>query len=292
MINGADARPHVAFTFDLHDVDLPEDIVRAAEWFRDSGRVATFFVPSAMIEEPRYAGALRTLPRIGHEVGSHGHFHDWREMDALMFGTASDLRFLAESYDRHTAFFGVPPTSFRSPRWCTLGRAAVGELVRLGYEADSSATPQRFPLFSARPFHPGWWSSPRRLHTLARGLMEVPTSTLLVPAAAPTFLTLRAAGTRLFLALIELEARLDREHPIVLQFHVENFSPGSRRQRGWGRPSWSDLKPRARGGFRIKLFLRDTDGERIVRAHRELVERYRRFRCSTITAIARESARK
>ena len=277
----------VAFTFDLHDVDLPEDIVRAAEWFREQGRAATFFVPSAMLQETRYAEALRALPRLGHEVGSHGHLHDWREMDALMWGAAAELRFLAESRDRFAQFFGVPPTSFRSPRWCTLGRAATSELVRLGYEADSSATPQRFPLFSARPFHPGWWSTPRRVHALAPGLIEVPTSTLLLPAGAPTFLTLRSVGTRVFLALIELEARLHRGRPIVLQFHVEDFSPESRRDRAWGRPTWKDLQLRPRGGFRFKVFLRDTDAERIVSAHSAIVSRYRRYRATTITDIAR-----
>jgi hypothetical protein len=281
--------PQVAYTFDLHDVDHAEDIVQAAEWFHESGRRATFFVPSAMLSEPRYSEALRRLPRLGHEVGSHGHLHDWNEIEALMHGTPDQLRFLAKSRELYVEFYSAAPTSFRSPRWCTLGRAAVAELLRLGYVADSSATPQRFPLFSSVPFHLGWWASPRRVHSLAPGLVEVPTSTLILPAGAPTFLTLRSSGTRLFLTLLALEARLDRALPVVLMFHVEDFSPESRRERRPGPPSWRDILLRPRGGFRIKIFLRDTDPDRIVRTHRGIVELLADLRSSTITAIAREA---
>lgn len=277
----------IAYTFDLHDVDHPEDIVQAAEWFHDTGRVATFFVPSAMLGESRYTLVLRRLVRLGHEVASHGHRHDWDEIDALMRGRPEEIRFLAESHDRHAEFFAAAPTSFRSPRWCTLGSGAVAELKRLGYLADSSATPQRLPLFSACPFHPGWWASPRRMHSLAPGLIEVPTSTLLLPAGAPTFLTLRATGTRIFLAVLAWEASLDRDHPLVLQFHVEDFSPNSARERGWGRPSWRDVVLRKRGGFRMKLFLRDTDSARIVHNHQGILDRLARVESSTITALAR-----
>jgi len=283
----AAASPVVAFTFDLHEFDRAEDIARTAEWFRESCGIATFFVPSAMFAEARYGEPLRRVQRLGHEVASHTHAHDWREVDALMEGSREDVAFLSESFDRHGQFFGAAPTSFRSPRWCVLGPAAIEELARLGYAADSSATPQRLPLFSSKPWHPGWWSSPRRPHYLAPGLVEIPTSTLLVPAAAPTFLTLRAAGSRALLALLELEARLDRDHPIVLQFHVEDFLLDGRRERDPGRLSWAHLLPRARGGFALKHFLRDREPARIVRSHLAILERFAGFQCSTITGIAR-----
>ena len=278
----------IAYTFDLHDVDRAEDITRTAEWFRESCGIATFFVPSAMLAKARYAEALRCIQRLGHEVASHTHAHDWREVNALMNGSTADLAFLSESFDRHGQFFGAAPTSFRSPRWCMLGPAAIEELARLGYAADSSATPQRFPLFSSTPWHPGWWSSPRRAHYLAPGLVEIPTSTLLVPAAAPTFLTLRAAGSRALLALLELEARLDRDRPIVLQFHVEDFLLDGRRESNPGRLTWAHLLPRERGGFALKLFVRDRDPGRIVRNHLAILERFAGFQSSTITGIARE----
>lgn len=277
----------VAFTFDLHDVDHPEDIDFAAEWFRETGRVATFFVPSAMLAEPRYGAALRRLRTLGHEVGSHGHRHDWDEIEALMSGAPGRLGFLAESRDRHAQFFGEPPTSFRSPRWCTLGAGSIEALRRLGYVADSSATPQRFPLFSSKPFHPGWWASARRVHELAPGLAEVPTSTLLVPAGAPAFLTFRTAGSHALLTLLEQEALSPGGGPLVLQFHVEDFTPGTCRRRSWGRLSWRDFLLRRSGGFRFKLFLRDTDAASIVRTHRAIVERYRGLTTSTVTGLAR-----
>jgi hypothetical protein len=209
--------PSVALTFDLHYDDLPEDIVFAAEWFREQQRVATFFVPTAMVCERRYTTALRRLPELGHEVASHGHLHDWTEMDALQSGSGRELRFLEESRDRHAQFFGLLPLAFRSPCWCSLGVNAIEELSQLGYVADSSATPQRLPLLGSRPFEFAWWSSPRGVHELASGLVEIPTSTLLAPAGAPTFLTLRAAGTSVLLSLLELEARClgsgARSHP-------------------------------------------------------------------------------
>lgn len=278
----------IAFTFDLHDVDHPDDIAFAAEWFRESGHAATFFVPSAMLTEPRYTWVLRRLPELGHEVGSHGHLHDWAEIEALMKGAAAGLSFLAESRDRHAQFFGRPPSAFRSPRWCRLGAGSIDALRRLDYVADSSATPQRVPIFSSKPFHPGWWSSGRSIHELAPGLAEVPTSTLLVPAGAPTFLTLRRAVSHLYLALLEAEARLTRGGPLVLQFHVEDFTPGSRRDRTSGPLSWRDFRLRPQGGFRFKLFLRDADPASIVRTHRSIVGRYRDHVAATISDLARD----
>ncbi|MEQ1833406.1 MAG: polysaccharide deacetylase family protein [Candidatus Eisenbacteria bacterium] len=278
--------PDVALTFDLHYDDLPDDIVHAAEWFRECGRTATFFVPTAMVVERRYTSALRRLPDLGHEVASHGHFHDWPEMDGLMSGDAARLTFLEESLQRHADFFGARPLSFRSPCWCVLAPGSIHELRRLGYVADSSATPQRLPLLGSRPFHPGWWSSRRGVHEIAPGLIEVPTSTLLVPAGAPTFLTLRAAGTGVLLSLLDWEARWLGTGPLVLQFHVEDFAPGTQRDRSPGRPSWRDLLLRPRGGMRLKLYLRDSSSERIARLHRRIVERFEGWGDATISSVA------
>ncbi|MBI5169348.1 MAG: polysaccharide deacetylase family protein [Candidatus Eisenbacteria bacterium] len=276
----------VAFTFDLHDVDHPSDVRHAAEWFAERGLPATFFVPSALFAIAPLAEALRRLPALGHEVASHGHEHDWNEIDALMGGRPERLGFLRESHARHADFFGEAPASFRSPRWCTLGPHAVHALAALGYRADSSATPQRFPLFSSTPLNPGWWASPRTVHELAPGLLEIPTSTLLVPAGAPAFLTLRGAGSRTLVAALMRECRWSGA-PLVLQFHVEDFTPATLRDRGWGRASWRDLLPRARGGFRIKLFLRERDPDRIVATHRGVVEACAPLEPSTIGGIAR-----
>ena len=279
-------RPTVAFTFDLHDVDHPSDVRHAAEWFAERGLPATFFVPSALFAIAPLADELRRLPGLGHEVASHGHEHDWTEIDALMCGGPERLAFLRESHARHADFFGEAPVSFRSPRWCTLGPHAVRALASLGYAADSSATPQRFPLFSSTPLNPGWWASPRTVHELAPGLLEIPTSTLLVPAGAPAFLTFRAAGSRALVSALARECRWSGA-PLVLQFHVEDFTPATSRDRGWGRPSWRDLLPRARGGFRIKLFLRERDPDRIVATHHGIVDACAAFAPATIAGIAR-----
>jgi hypothetical protein len=93
-------------------------------------------------------------------------------------------------------------------------------------------------------------------------------------------------GTGVFLSLLEWEARWFTRGALVLQFHVEDFAPDTRRDRSWGRPSWQDLLLKPRGGVRLKLYLRDTSSERILRMHRGIVERFERSRDATISAIA------
>lgn len=265
--------PRVAFTFDLHPGEHPEDVVHTASWFAERGLPATFFLPSCLLGDGPLRAALRELPRLGHEVGSHGHLHDWDEIERLVSGSARDLAFLERSRDLHAECFGTAPLSFRSPRWCTLGRAAVAELSRLGYRADSSATPQRLPWLSSAPLRLGWWRTSRRVHALAEGLWEVPTSTLIVPAGSPTFLTLRSAGTAMLLSALQLEQRWTADRVLVVQLHVEDFAPDSSRPRSWGRLGWRDLWPRKHGGPRLKLFLRETNPVRILALHHDIVRR-------------------
>jgi hypothetical protein len=246
-----DSVPWSCVTVDLHAVDVPEDISVASEWLAAEGVAATFFIPSALLGEPRYASALRALPRLGHEVASHSHQHDGREVRALV--TGRELGFLRESRDMHADFFQSAPVSFRSPHWSMLAPATIAELERLGYEVDSSATPQRVPLLSWHPFAPGWLLTPRRPHRLAGGLLEVPTSTLLVPAGGSTFLILRGA-TWGFLGLLEAEARWRRDRVLVVQVHAADLNPGSRR---------------------------------IARLHQRLVRRLASLRCQCLAAVAR-----
>ena len=279
-----DSAPWSCVTVDLHSVDLPEDIAFASEWLAAAGVAATFFIPSTLLLEPRYAGALRALPGLGHEVASHSHQHDWQEADALVSGQG--LGFLSVSRATHENFFQRAPVSFRSPHWSTLAPATVAELMRLGYRADSSATPQRVPLFSSRPFSPGWLFSPRRPYALGPGLLEVPTSTLLVPAGGSTFLILREAAHG-YLRLLETEARLLRDRVLLVQLHVEDLNPDSRRVRGFGRPGWDDLLLRRHGGFGIKWSFQEREPRRIAALHHAMVRRLASLRCHSLAEVTR-----
>lgn len=253
----------VAITLDLHHGDEPDDILLACEFLAGRGVPATFFIPSALLETREYAAVLRRIPSYGHEAASHTHLHDGREMAALVGGSGADLDFLEHSRGVHEDAFGERPVSFRSPAWCFLGPAAIERLSELGYRVDSSATPQRLGIFSSAPFGNVWTYSPRRPYPLTDTLLEVPTSSFLVPAANPTFATLRRRGSLALVGLLAAEARWRGSRVLNLQFHPGDFAE---RARGpvprlpW--PSPSDFLLRAQGGFRFRYYVRCLDPAR------------------------------
>ena len=212
----------IALTVDVHAEDRPADISRAAAWLGEHGIPATFFVPSALFEDARFRPHVIRLPSLGFEVGSHGHDHDFAEIRALMRGTAADLEFLRRSHVLYQDTFGGSPISFRSPAWCPLGPRAIAALVELGYRVDSSATPQRLPILSSTPYANTWLFARRTPYELAPGLLEVPTSCLLLPAASPTWLTLRRRAALAFLRLLLWEARRRADRVPCVQLHVSD----------------------------------------------------------------------
>lgn len=264
-----------ALTVDVHAEDRPADVGRAACWLHERGISATFFVPSALFDQPGFRPHILDLPALNHEVGSHGHQHDYAEIRALMHGAAADLDFLQRSQARYRATFGCAPISFRAPAWCPLGAAAIQALVTLGYRIDSSATPQRLPVFSSTPYANTWLFTRRSVHELAPGLLEVPTSSLLLPAASPTFLTLRRRAAVAFLRLLLREARRCIGRVPCVQLHVSDFV--------------SDMAPpppdetlglesfllQPDGGLRFKVFLRERDPGRVYAITQAVIEALR-----------------
>ena len=253
----------VALTVDVHKEDRPADVGRAAGWLHERGIPATFFVPSALLEHPDFRPHILALPALGHEVGSHGHQHDYVEIRALMRGAANDLGFLRRSHAIYQAAFGAAPISFRSPAWCPLGSAAVELLVALGYRVDSSATPQRLPLFSSTPYANTWFFARRDLHELAPGLLEAPTACLLLPAASPTFLTLRRRAALAFLRVLLWEARRLPGRVPCVQFHVSDFVPDAPPPPPDETLGPGSFLPRREGGLRFKVFLRERNPQRV-----------------------------
>lgn len=273
MIGSALSR--IALTVDIHAEDRPADVGRAAGWLHQQGIPATFFVPSALFEHPGFGPQVAALPALGFEVGSHGHDHDYAEIRALMRGRGADLAFLRRSHDLYRATFGRAPVSFRSPAWCPLGRDAIGTLVDLGYRIDSSATPQRLPILSSTPYANTWLFARRGLHQLAPGLLEVPTSCLLLPAASPAFLTLRRRAARAFMGLLLWEARRWPDRLPCVQLHAGDFVPDAPPP-----PPEEALAPgsfllRRDGGLRFKVFLRERDPLRIYAIVMTIIEAVR-----------------
>jgi hypothetical protein len=213
-------------TIDVHESDAPRDVRVAADRLASYGIRATFFVPGTLLESPAYAEALRALPRLQHEVGSHGFQHDWSEVNALVHGTsAAQLSFLERARTAFEDLYGHRPLAFRAPAWCRLNDRALDELVRLGYHVDSSATPQRLNVLGSMPFDRGWLWSRRSPHYLRPALLEVPNSTFLLPAASPTFRFLRRQCSSWFVRLLVLEAALCRNRIVALQFDARDLNP-------------------------------------------------------------------
>jgi peptidoglycan/xylan/chitin deacetylase (PgdA/CDA1 family) len=283
MLPELDRRVAVAITVDLHDFDMPEDISVASSWLRDAGIPSTFFIPSAMFRDRRFALALRELPTAGHEVSSHTHNHDAAEIDALMSGRRRDLQFLAESRQRHAEFFAQAPLSFRSPGWCALSPTALDTLQELGYSVDSSATPQRWSVLSSTPFRGGWTFAPRRPHFIRPGLLELPTSTAIVPGGSPTFQIFRRRLSLAFLRLLMSEAKALPNRILVLQFHPEDFNPGSAQVRPCPpRLRMNDFLLKRQGGFGFKHFLKDANWRRVAATTREIIEQLAPHDCRSL----------
>jgi hypothetical protein len=253
----------IALTVDVHAEDRPADISRAAAWLGEHGIPATFFVPSALFEEARFRPHVIRLPSLGFEVGSHGHDHDYVEIRALMRGAAADLDFLRRSHALYGDTFGGAPISCRSPAWCPLGPGAIAALVELGYRVDSSATPQRLPIFSSTPYANTWLFARRTPYELAPGLLEMPTSCLLLPAASPTWLTLRRRASSAFLRLLLWEARRRADRVLCMQLHVSDFMPDAAPPSPEEALGLRSFLLRRDGGLRFKLFLRERNPERV-----------------------------
>jgi hypothetical protein len=275
-------------TFDLHADDNPIDIGICADRLDSVGWTATFFVPTHMLEMPELHAPLRDLASRGHELGTHAHMHDEVEKSALRKGGPSDLGFLERSAGLFADFFGRAPLVFRSPCWAYLGDAALDELERLGYQVDSSATPQRPGLLSSFPYDNRHMLRPRAPSFLRCGLLEVPTSTLLVPLGWPTFCTLRRRGSVLVANALALEAALRFRHVLVGQFHVSDLAPGGADLPQVER-TWRDLIPRARGGIGARRWLRMTDRSRVAEISVAVMSRMARGDLTTFSAVRAEA---
>jgi hypothetical protein len=280
-----------AVTIDLHPGDYPSDIETASELLTNLGIRATFFLPTSMLLESAIRAVLRPLLICGHEIGTHGHWHDSNEINALRSSKKESLDFLRSSTNAYQDCFGIAPSSFRSPCWCALGNHAVDRLQELGYRVDSSATPQRLPILSSRPFRNSWSFVSRSPYWLRDELLEIPTTSLLVPLGSPTFLTLRRRGSSAMLKLLLFEARCNAKIVVNAQFHVDDLRPASCRIRPRPTVRPSDFVPWPRGGLAFRYQLRERREVEIWKTSFSLLSLLRRTRCLTVSEIRHEIVR-
>lgn len=274
-------------TFDLHLNDRPSDIEACGRELKAAGWTATFFIPTSMLEMDELRGPIEALAAEGFELGTHGHHHTDEETNALRNGDRDTLGFLKRSAAVYADTFGKRARVFRAPCWAHVSDVALDELALLGYHVDSSSTPQRPGILSAFPYDNRHFFARRAPHFVRPGLLEVPTSSFLVPLGWPTFCTLRKAGSLLAANLMALEATLRRSLVVVGQFHASDLAPC-----GGEVPCvekrWSDLVPRATGGIGARRWLRVTDSGRVAAASTAVMARMARGELTTFGAVREE----
>jgi len=206
--------------------------------------------------------ALQRVIAQGHEVGTHSHRHDTRERLALSAKQGASLDFLTRSALDFAEAFGREARSFRSPCWCGLSEAALDQLALLGYRVDSSSTPQRIGLLSSAPFENPWLFSARAPTFLRPTLLEIPSTSFIVPFGRMLLGIARLAGSRGLTAFFAAEAMLSAA-VVTIQLHPSDFlsdHPHGSTQR---RFALRDLVPRRGRGILARHWLADLDPLRL-----------------------------
>jgi hypothetical protein len=247
-------------TLDVHDHPRLEGIVQeSAEFFASSRERVTYFIPSAIVL--RYPGVrhvLRQVRTVGHSIGCHGLTHDASEDLGSLSFRAENL-VLRKATEILEDALGEPIRSFRAPGF-RISRRTLEILSELGYRADFSVTPQRLCVLSSSPAELGWlWAPrapyvPRARYPFLRGnleLVEIPTSSLVLPLTHGTIANLPELLTRTLVAGLSLEAThcprvlVPMFHPEAIVGEVEPWQPKFR---------WRDLIPSRVGGIRARFY--------------------------------------
>ena len=253
-------------TLDVHEhPDLCGVLVQCGEMLSARRINSSFFVPSAYCKQfPSLAVALRYLRRLGHSVGCHGRYHTAEEAYGYM-PPEIEREWLRVSKEQLEDAVGESVVWFRAPNF-SLGAHTARHLAELGYVADFSVTPQRLPLFSSFPWCFGWLKAPRKPYRPsatdpfvpgAMGLVEIPTSSLVLPLAQGAIANLPSACVALLTDLLVLEAgHFDRI--VVTMIHPESVVG---RDEPWdlGRLSWREFFPRPIGGVAARYRIIEKD---------------------------------
>jgi len=272
-----------AITIDLHPWGHPDDIPRARDWLDARSIPATFFVPTVMLAGGPFKTALLSLKQSIHQIGTHSHEHSLAEVTAIQSTRRQDLRFLEHSQQVFAEFYGDAPLCFRSPAWVRPSGVAYELLSELGYHVDSSATPQRLGLLSSYPFSNPWLAAPRRPTFITGNLLEIPTSSLLVPYGRLAAATFRTWGMRMFSAILLIEARLLKQRVLNLQLHAEDLVPSGPELARPKEPCLRDLLLKKHFGFGFRHWLADENRLRMYQRVSSLLDWLARMKADFVT---------
>jgi polysaccharide deacetylase family protein (PEP-CTERM system associated) len=197
----------------------------------EAGATATFFILGWVAR--KHPALVREISARGHEVASHGMFHQMlTELTVESFRVdASDSRAVLEDTT------GAPVLGFRAPSYSVNRHTlwAIDVLAEAGYAYDSSV----YPIRRRRYGYPEGPTRPAMLAGTRHALAEFPLPTLPIgplrlPVLAGAYLRLLPAA----LTFHALRYHLRRREPLVLNVHPWELDPdqptvGPGRHRTW-----------------------------------------------------------
>jgi hypothetical protein len=282
----------VLVTIDVHPKENIADYIEGALKELDQlGIKATFFVTASVAKDN--GKMLKKIVKAGHQVGSHGLYHNNFEFNGFPPERYDKLpaedqdRFIKLATEILANFSGEKITAFRSPCFGISG-TTMRLLQEYGYLADVSINSQRLDLFSSAPFgfkqllaprfpyHPSFFNSYKKGDAQ---IWEIPMSCLIVPFAIMTIMTFGLTLTKLLLNILRLESRINKK-PIVYMAHPEEFKPNS--DRVYSIPlknlRFKDFLPFGEEGIRARRAFRVSDPVKIYHYNQKILNRLKSFK--------------